>query len=224
MSDIEEDYESASDSDVDSISDNGSNDDVSAVNAPAVEEDVAGGDELDEDEDDYVDGDGDDEEEQEGGELSYGGGDPENDSDNEGDDEDDDEYDDVDESYLQKFNEEINKNYILDFHPECSSHNYDEINALSTVVRDSRNNIVDDLHKTLPYLTKYERAKILGQRTLQINSGAKVFVKVPENIIDGRIIAELELKEKRIPFIIKRPLPGGGCEYWRLKDLEIISF
>jgi len=203
---------------------NSSSDEESAVNVHvnAEEQDTLaeGGDgDLDDDEDDL--GEDDEEEEQEGG-LSHGGGDPEND--NDGDDEDDDDEDDIDDSYLQKFNEEINKNYILDFHPECSSHNYDEINALSTVVRDSRNNIVDDLHKTLPYLTKYERAKILGQRTLQINSGAKVFVKVPENIIDGRIIAELELKEKRIPFIIKRPLPGGGCEYWRLKDLEIISF
>ena len=47
---------------------------------------------------------------------------------------------------------------------------------------------------------------------------------VPETIIDGYVIAELELKEKKIPFIIRRPIPGGGCEYWHLKDLEIISF
>ena len=50
------------------------------------------------------------------------------------------------------------------------------------------------------------------------------FVKVPENIIDGYIIAELELQQKKIPFIIKRPMPGGGFEYWHLRDLELISF
>lgn len=138
-----------------------------------------------------------------------------------GGDDTDDEYDDV---YLQKFNEEINKNYISDNHPECVNVNFDEIIATSKVIRDSKNNIVDDLHKTLPYLTKYEKARILGQRAKQINSGMTAFVKVPENIIDGYLIAEMELVQKRIPFIIKRPIPGGGCEYWRVSDLELIDF
>jgi DNA-directed RNA polymerase subunit K/omega len=65
---------------------------------------------------------------------------------------------------------------------------------------------------------------VIGQRAKQINSGAKAFIKVPENVIDGYLVAELELMQKRIPFIIRRPTPGGGCEYWNLKDLEIISF
>jgi len=137
---------------------------------------------------------------------------------------DSDDEDEVDEAYLQKFNTAINKNYISDFHPECSINNYDEITVLTKIVRDSANNIIDDLHKTIPYLTKYERARVLGQRAKQISSGAKVFVRVPENIIDGYLIAELELAQKRIPFIIRRPTPGGGCEYWNLKDLELIQF
>jgi DNA-directed RNA polymerase I, II, and III subunit RPABC2 len=137
---------------------------------------------------------------------------------------DDDDDDDDNTQYLQKFNSEINKNYIMEHHPECVINNYDEIASLTTVIRDKNNNIIDDLHRTLPYLTKYERARILGQRSKQINSGAKVFVKVPENIIDGYLIAQMELEQKRIPFIIKRPIPGGGCEYWNLKDLEIVGF
>jgi DNA-directed RNA polymerase I, II, and III subunit RPABC2 len=136
----------------------------------------------------------------------------------------DDDEDEVDETYLQKFNANVNKNYILDFHPECAVNNYDEIVGLTKILRDSENNIIDDLHKTLPYLTKYERARVLGQRAKQINAGAKVFVKVPENVIDGYLIAEQELAQKRIPFIIRRPTPGGGCEYWNLKDLELIQF
>jgi len=143
---------------------------------------------------------------------------------NEDEDEDEDDYDDDNSPYLQKFNAEINRNYIVDFHPECTINNYDEINALTFVVRDKNNNIVDELHKTIPFMTKYERTRIIGQRAKQINSGAKAFVKVPENVIDGYLIAELELYQKRIPFIIRRPLPGGGCEYWNLKDLEIVSF
>ena len=134
-------------------------------------------------------------------------------------DEDDDEED---ENYLQKFNKEINKNYIEEIHPECVYHNYNEISALSKVIRDKNNNIIDPLHKTVPFLTKYEKTRIIGQRAKQLNSGAKPFVNVPQHIIDGNIIAELELKQKKIPFIIRRPIPGGGSEYWNVKDLELI--
>jgi DNA-directed RNA polymerase I, II, and III subunit RPABC2 len=137
-------------------------------------------------------------------------------------DEDDDEED---EDYLQKFDRDIKKNYIVDYHPECMIHNYEEISALTKVIRDKDNIIVDPLHRTIPYLTKYERARVLGQRAKQINLGARPFVKVPENIIDGNLVAEMELAQKRIPFIIRRPLPGNsGSEYWNLKDLEIITF
>jgi len=139
------------------------------------------------------------------------------------DDEDDDDDDD-DENYLQKFDSEITKNYIQEYHPECFVHNYEEIAQLTKVVRNSDNIIIDPLHKTIPFLTKYERARVLGQRAKQIESGAKPFVRVPENVVDGYIIAELELQQKRIPFIIRRPLPNGGSEYWNLRDLEIISF
>lgn len=139
------------------------------------------------------------------------------------DDEEDDE-DEYEENYLQKFENDVNKNYITEFHPECLNHNSDEVSKLSVVIRDENNIIIDPLHRTLPYLTKYEKARVLGQRAKQIESGAKPFVKVPENIIDGYVIAELELREKKIPFIIKRPLPSGAFEYWNLKDLEIINF
>jgi DNA-directed RNA polymerase I, II, and III subunit RPABC2 len=137
------------------------------------------------------------------------------------DDEEEDEYDD---NYLQKFDNDLIKNYVNEFHPECLNHNYDEIAKLSIVVRNSDNIIVDPLHRTIPYLTKYERARILGQRAKQIESGSRPLVKIPENIVDSYIIAELELREKKIPFIIRRPIPGGACEYWSLRDLEIISF
>ena len=139
-------------------------------------------------------------------------------------DDDDDDEDNDNELYLQKFDSEITKNYINEFHPECLIHNYDEISKLTVVVRDSNNIIIDALHKTIPFLTKYEKARILGQRAKQIETGARPFVNVPENVIDSYVIAELELQQKRIPFIIRRPIPGGACEYWNLKDLEMISF
>ena len=138
---------------------------------------------------------------------------------------DDDDYDDeYDENYLQKFDNDIMKNYVNEFHPECLNHNYDEITKLTVVTKNSDGIIIDPLHRTIPFLTKYERARILGQRANQIETGAKPLVRVPENVVDGYIIAELELKEKKIPFIIRRPIPGGACEYWNLKDLEVIAY
>lgn len=137
------------------------------------------------------------------------------------DDDDDDEYD---ENYLQKFDAEVTKSYINEFHPECLIHNYDEISKMCVVVRNSDGIIIDPNHRTIPYLTKYEKARVLGQRAKQIETGSKPLVKVPENIVDSYIIAELELKEKKIPFIIRRPIPSGGSEYWYLRDLENIGF
>jgi DNA-directed RNA polymerase subunit K/omega len=136
----------------------------------------------------------------------------------------DDEDDDESEDYLQKFDAELNKNYIHEFHPECLNHNSEEVAMLATVVRDATGIIVDPLHRTLPFLTKYEKARVLGQRAKQIEVGATPFVAVPESIVDGYLIAEIELKEKKIPFIIKRPIPGGAFEYWHLSDLENINF
>jgi DNA-directed RNA polymerase I, II, and III subunit RPABC2 len=135
-------------------------------------------------------------------------------------DEDEDDEDDV--NYMQKFDREIRDNYLTKFHPECEIHNYDEVEKMTVIVRDANNNIVDPLHKTIPYLTKYERTRILGQRAKQIECGAKPFVSVPDTIIDGFVIAEMELKQKKIPFIIRRPLPNGASEYWNVKDLEIL--
>ena len=149
---------------------------------------------------------------------------PENAIYNKDDDDEEDDDDDDGVEYLKKFDKEINQNYIMNFHPECILQNYDEIECLTKIVRDKDGIIIDDFHRTIPYITKYERTRILGQRAKQINSDSPVFVKVPENVIDGYLIAELELEQKRIPFIIRRPLPNGGSEYWNVKDLENISF
>jgi DNA-directed RNA polymerase I, II, and III subunit RPABC2 len=133
-----------------------------------------------------------------------------------------DEDDDEDEDYLQKFDKEIRENYILNYHPETQINNYDEIYNLTKVQRNKDNVIVDDLHKTVPILTKFEKTKILGVRAKQLNNGAKPMITLKNPIIDGYLIALKELEEKKIPVIIRRPLPNNTSEYWNLKDLEII--
>ena len=129
-----------------------------------------------------------------------------------------------DETYLQKFDTRIRENFVDEFHPESYVHNYEEIASLTRVVRDKNNIIVDDLHRTIPILTKYEYARVIGQRAKQINDGARPYVSVPENLIEGYLIAQLELEQKKLPFIIRRPLPGkSGSEYWKVSDLEIVA-
>jgi DNA-directed RNA polymerase I, II, and III subunit RPABC2 len=110
--------------------------------------------------------------------------------------------------------------YISTSHPECLPISYEELQCMLPVVRNAHGIIIDDFHKTLPILTKYEKTRVLGQRASMIEAGAKVFVDVPPNIIDSIVIAEMELTAKKIPFIIKRPIPNNGFEYWRLVDLE----
>lgn len=134
----------------------------------------------------------------------------------------DEETDDEDENYLQKFDYEIRKDYISNNHPECFSHNYEEIKNMTRVVRNKVGIICDNLHRTIPILTKYEKTRVLGQRAKQIDAGAKPLVVVPPNIVDGYLIARMELEQKKMPFIIKRPLPSGGFEYWDVNDLELI--
>jgi DNA-directed RNA polymerase I, II, and III subunit RPABC2 len=121
-----------------------------------------------------------------------------------------------------KFELEGVNDFLINYHPESKQHNYDEIYALSRVVRDKNGVIIDALHRTLPILSKYEKTRILGQRAKQINSGNEPFVTIDKPVLDGYLLAEEELKQKKIPFIIRRPLPNGGSEYWRVSDLEVV--
>ena len=116
----------------------------------------------------------------------------------------------------------VHHDEVMLLHPESSAHNYDEIQKASIVTRNENNIIVDKLHTSMPILTKYERAKILGQRTKQLNEGSEPFITWDRPTMDNSLIAEEELIQKKLPFIIQRPMPNGGFEYWHVKDLEVI--
>lgn len=139
------------------------------------------------------------------------------------DDEDDDGDESDDGEEFKKLENDISRDYLLSYHPELKQINYTELLSLSKITRNKNGVIIDPLHKTFPYLTKFERAKILGQRAKQINNGSSIFVKVTPNIIDGHTIALMELNQKKIPFIIKRPLPNGVSEYWKVSDLNMLE-
>ena len=137
-----------------------------------------------------------------------------------------DDNDDIDnneeDKYHQKIKQHIKHNTIMMEHPEIQFHNYEEIETLSKVVRNKYGQIVDPFHTTNPFMTKYELTDILGKRASQINENAPIFVDVDPNVIDGYLIALKELQEKKIPFIIQRPLPNGKMEYWPISELELL--
>lgn len=61
---------------------------------------------------------------------------------------------------------------------------------------------------TTPYMTKYEKARILGTRALQISMNAPVLVDL-EGETDPLQIAIKEMREKKIPLIVRRYMPDG---------------
>jgi len=123
--------------------------------------------------------------------------------------------DDEDINKHKKINKYIDKKALIKYHPECEISNFEEIRVMSSI-------ILKEAHVTIPLLTKYERARVIGMRTVQLNNGAHPLINVPDSLIDNSIIAEQELVAKKIPYIICRPFSNGQKEYWKLEDLEII--
>ena len=74
------------------------------------------------------------------------------------------------------------------------------------------------------FLTRYERARILGARALQISMGAPVIIEFSEemNLNDPLLIAEEEMKENILPISIRRSLPDGRYQdipfTWLIKE------
>jgi DNA-directed RNA polymerase I, II, and III subunit RPABC2 len=133
----------------------------------------------------------------------------------------DDAFYDVDEKEAAEVKPELQKLYSQ--HPECILDYVEEIvPKLQQQFIVPGGDKVDVQHRTYPFLTNFERTKIIGLRANQISRGSVPFVHVPKHITDVRDIARLELEQKRLPYIIKRPLPNGTYEYWRLSDLLIL--
>lgn len=88
----------------------------------------------------------------------------------------------------------------------------DEVETLSEIMP-------DDKRCTKPILFKYERVRLLCDRTQQLTLGAKPMVK---NVggLTAKEIAELEIELNVIPLIIQRPLPNGKKERWYIHELK----
>ena len=78
--------------------------------------------------------------------------------------------------------------------------------------------VPDDERITSRFMTKYERARILGSRALQISKNAPLMVD-PGEESDPYKLAEMELDKKKVPFIVRRYLPDGSYEDWKVSEL-----
>ena len=143
----------------------------------------------------------------------------------------DDQYDDEDiieeddlleDNYKKDFGNEL-----LKFHPEARVDTIESVAMdiiLATVPPNFANaeGQIDAKHRSAPFLTQFERTKILGFRANQLSLGARPYIAVPQHITELREIARLELEARRLPIILKRPMPDGTFEKWRLSDLLIL--
>lgn len=142
--------------------------------------------------------------------------------------EDDDDVDDEEQLFKKIANTLKNSSVselLVEKHHEMRSHNEEEIRKLTLLSRNNNGDIIDTFHKTTPIMTKYEKTRILGQRCRQLENGAIPFVSLKQyedELLDDLFIAKLELEQRKLPFIIRRPLPNGSSEYWKVSDLEII--
>ena len=64
-----------------------------------------------------------------------------------------------------------------------------------------------------PTLTRFEQARIMGARALQLSLGAPVFIEIPKNATSSLEIAMEELKQRVIPIVIRRTLPNGDYQH-----------
>ena len=71
-----------------------------------------------------------------------------------------------------------------------------------------------------PTLTRFERARIMGARALQLSLGAPVFIEIPKNATSSLEIAMEELKQRVIPIVIKRTLPNGDYQHIAIDQFE----
>jgi DNA-directed RNA polymerase I, II, and III subunit RPABC2 len=61
----------------------------------------------------------------------------------------------------------------------------------------------------LPWLTRFERARITGARALQLSLGAPTLIKPPEGASTSIALAMAEVEKKALPISIRRVLPNG---------------
>ncbi|KAJ0093623.1 hypothetical protein Patl1_26261 [Pistacia atlantica] len=137
----------------------------------------------------------------------------------------DDDYNDVDMGYED---EPVEPEIEEGVEEDVENNNNEDVTGEPIEAEDKEDEEVKEgARKTSKYMTKYERARILGTRALQISMNAPVMVDLEgetdplEVRFFERNIAMKELRERKIPFTIRRYLPDGSYEDWGVDELIV---
>jgi len=97
---------------------------------------------------------------------------------------------------------------------------------VQSVSRESVQDALKEAKTTLPFYTKYEQVTLIGTRAQQLAEGSKPLVSLDGMLTsDPRFVwnvAEKEVHERKLPFIIHRRLPNGVSEYWSAMELSVM--
>lgn len=139
-------------------------------------------------------------------------------------------YDDVDDGGdIEEFPDEDGAEIVADIGPKPSSETQILLNHHPEIwvdyVETIEKKMVRDPTKAVsyPFLNQFEKTKVLSFRASQLAQGNKPYINVPDEVSDVYTIAKMELKERKLPYLIKRPLPDGDYEYWKINDLIIFD-
>jgi len=126
-------------------------------------------------------------------------------------------------SDIESIDDECNDETELDEENSNIENIYDDLDEISKfeIIDFKEEEKIYSTNKriTKNFLTKYEKTRILGIRAQMISSGAMPSIKLPkQQILNAFDIAKLELKEKKIPLLIRRQLPNGQYEDWKIKE------
>ena len=123
------------------------------------------------------------------------------------------------------FPDELSDNESIGYNSNISDNESDDELSIDnspskiTIISHLENNLLYlNEKKTRPYITKFEKVKIIGTRAAQIENGNSPLVIVPNNITSSLEIASLEYSNKKIPLLIRRYLSNGSYEDWRISD------
>jgi DNA-directed RNA polymerase subunit K/omega len=97
---------------------------------------------------------------------------------------------------------------------------------VQSVTRESIQEALKQDRVSLPYYTKYEQVTLIGTRAQQLAEGAKPLISLDGMFTsDSRFVwnvAEKEVFERKLPFIIHRRFPDGRSEYWSTQELSVM--
>jgi len=121
---------------------------------------------------------------------------------------------------VSEINFSSEEHFFENFNSLSNSENIIENNFLKNFLKNQNETLHQDKRRTPPFLTKYEKARVLGARALQISMGAPLTIEI-EGETDALDIAAKELFKRKIPITIRRYLPNGSFEDWDLDELII---